>query len=215
MLSTNRKRPWQGVIGDRCTNITDRAAGFQRREGSRSVCSRSPRPPLLKSENTPGGGTRLHGARGRAPSPIEPASEPGDSSAREGSRPRDPFVREAHGLPCSKAKIHQAIAPVFTARGDARPPQSNPHPSRVIPAPGGIASSRSVCSRNPRPPLRKSENTPGDGTRLHGARGRAPSPIEPASEPGDSSAGRDRVLAIRLFAKPAASLAQKRKYTRL
>ena len=81
MLSTNRKRPWQGVIGDRCTNITDRAAGFQRREGSRSVCSRSPRPPLLKSENTPGGGTRLHGARGRAPSPIEPASEPGDSSA--------------------------------------------------------------------------------------------------------------------------------------
>jgi hypothetical protein len=31
--------------------------------------------------------------------------------------------------------------------------------------------------------------------------------------PGDSSAGRDRVLAIRLFAKPTASLAQERKYT--
>jgi hypothetical protein len=67
MLSTNRKRPWQGVIGDRCTNITDRAGGFQRREGS---------------------------------------------------RPRDPFVREAHGLPCSGAKIHHSMARIFTARAD-------------------------------------------------------------------------------------------------
>jgi hypothetical protein len=79
MLSTNRKRPWQGVIGDRCTNITDRAAGFQRREGS---------------------------------------------------RPRDPFVPEARGLLCARAEIHQAVAHLFTARGDARPPQGFRRSSR-------------------------------------------------------------------------------------